>query len=855
MFYTNRKLMLLVLMNLKIIAILFVYVFFSLNISSVVATTCFCTSDKAVNTEENIDNSFLLTYDAEYNSINNSFSEHKNYLFQDVEYVSIQKPEDSIFLSNNAEDLNKHLASIVAKSFKWTESCELDVDATIVGFKYKQHYSKYVNKFESVLASSGYKKGSLYKGEETLEKIQLLISDVFTSWGYYNSTISVSADSTERVDRKVIVIDVVSDGERKSINKINFSGNTNESTLSLKFAISYMEACLWGNFTESSLYSRNMEEDLKKELRNYYLDHGYLKTEISVELVHYTDKTIGEVVDVNIFIDEGFCYKVNDTFVQCNEEQCFEHINIVQNIAVKFIFKGEVYCHKYVKRTIGAISDYCNSCGYINNKVILSLIFHEDTKCVDLQYDITIGRRVKVFKINFVGNYFTQDYVLRRCCTQQELDWINPNKIKSAKDIILNHKFGTSVKIKQSKPKTGGADFDFVDITYILREIEQTVVAFTATTDLTTYEISSIADCRLKNLFGTGQNLNTIIIRTPRLSSYSVDYINTRFENNRIGLGMRGTWRIGHDDYKLNKVFSKYKYSWFEDKMGYDTYLCYFLNRYHRLHIGVGGKHTKLYTNIELAPFELNEYLQKYYINGVANDYYVFFGSSYSSLDNPVWPNNGCVQQVEFKVTVPPTRPISYCRFDYYVNTFIELDNDENNGYILNLHGRLGYADTYGMYDPNGNSVPYPFLRNLHCDSSSWVRGLKLGSGGAILDNVISSSTRHDLRCGSNFAACLKTNLYIKSKYFRSFDEIFRPGLYLDIGTMFNTNDFLTKLQLDSVVPHRVGFGVTAVFKSPILGTPVELSIGRILNRQPTDNLEGDFFGFVFTVTVANCSL
>lgn len=801
-------------------------------------------------------NALLQQYDSMY-TVDSALSAHKDFLYPDVERVSLKKLEDSIYASNGLLELNTYLESSRDRDFKWTSSCEQDTKITLVGFVYKQHYTRYVSRFESVLAAGGYKKGTLYEGESTLENIKTLIDNVFVGWGYYNSTISVSAEYPVRKDRVVIVIDVKSLGERKYINKINFTGNKVESTFSLKFAISYMEACLWGHFTEASMYCRTIKKDIQRELLTYYKDNGYLKSKIKIKLVHYTDEVIGEVVDVNITIDEGLCYKINTVITQCEEEHSIKYRDIVQNIANKLVFKGEVYCHKYVKRTSSNISDYFKSCGFLNVKVYLFLDYldTDSDNYVDIKYVVTVGKRVKVRKINFVGNYFTQDYVLRRCCTQQESDWINPAKLDLAKDIMLNHKFGTSVRIKKSGLMKATETYDFIDITYVLREIEQTVVAWTSTTDLNTYEMSSIADCRFKNLLGTGQNLNLYVIRTASLSSYYFDYINTRFENNRIGIGVRGTWRVGHDSFKINKIMGNYKYAWFEDSKGCDMYLCYFLNRYHRFHVGIGGKDTRLFNNIELAPYELNDYLNKYYGKSTTNDYYVFAGSSYSSIDNPVWPNNGCVQQLEFHVTIPPTRPMNYFRFDYYINKFLELDNSENSGYILNLHGRLGFVDTYGMYDAVGNSVPYPFFRNLQCDSSSWVRGLQLGSGGAVINNEISGSTKHELYCGSNFAACLKTNLYIKSKYFRSFDHIIRPGLYIDIGTMFNTNDFLIKLQRADVVPHRIGAGVTAVFKSPVIGAPIEFSVGRILNKQVTDNLEGDFFGFIFTVTVANCSL
>lgn len=771
---------------------------------------------------------------------------------------------DKYSLSNPLNECENRITNeviVVEKSFFWGSEENNDIYPIIAGFNIKPAYTEYVNRFERVLSESGFKKGTYYTGDDILEGIRNLVYVDFEERGYSYPDINVSVDSPVREDRKIVTIEIKSIGGRDHIDKINIVGNKNVTTSIILNSLSCCEDNTLNNFTDSSLYTRRTEEIIYYDIKKLYFDLGYVKVDFNITVIPHFDIYRGGLVDINIIISEGVCYLLTDINVAVLENKDilnnvnvdlssveFNRLLIYRNkllyLCKSIVTVNEDFCYKDAEDGRLFILSYLKTKGYINVVVTIKIVVTESNNSVILKYVIQFNERVKVRFIVYKSNFKTQDLILRGCCTQQEGTWVSYEKLVLARDLYINRKFSSAVQLYYV-PITNSV----IDVVFEMMEIEQNVLAFNAITDTKLVNLHTEVDFRFKNMFGTGHDLKFYRGNDPAATIYTFEYLNTGFGGSRFGFGCRGNLRFGDNLYKMSEIFQKKEFTWFEDKSGFDFYITYLLGKYHRINLGAGVRDYFLHTNLNLAPYDLHNYIVKYYPKFTSRDYFVFIGYSYNSITNPLWPISGFLQEFEVSVCVPPTYPLKRYRVDYHFNKYISCDNGYFTNYILNLRGRGGYG---GLY--NESTATFPFFRNFHNDSGTWVRGVHSGSGGSLVDNVVSKGNLHTVSCGGNFSFCVKINVFLRSKYLRTFDSWLRPGFYTDVGVMLTTDPLLKNIQSKNVVPYRVGCGLTAMIKNPV-GSPIEFSIGRILNMQETDSLEFGLGGFIVNFTLVNTNL
>lgn len=749
---------------------------------------------------------------------------------------------------------------IVEKSFFWGTEENKDTYPIVVGFIIKPAYTEYVNRFERLLVESGFKKGTCYAGDVTLEKIRNLVYADFEEKGYNYPVVTVSADAPIRDDRKVITIEIKSRGERDHINKINIVGNKNVSTSTILTSLGCCEDNALNNFTDYSLYTKRTEEVIYYDIKKLYYDLGYVKMNLNINIVQHFNVYRGGLVDISITIEEGACYfltNINVAIIEGSDalENNFVNFNSIE-LCRLFIYRNKLlYLCKSIVTTNANFSykdaedgrlcilAYLKTKGYVNAVVTIKVVVGNLSNDIVLKYVVQFNERIKVRFITYKNNFKTQDLILRGCCTQKEGTWLNSPKLVMARDLYINRKFSSAVQLYYI-PVTSNV----VDVIYEMLEIEQNVLAFNAVTDTKLENLHTEIDFRFKNMFGTGHDFKFYRGNNPAATTYTFEYLNTGFGGSRFGFGCRGNLKFGDNISKMSVILQKKEFTWFEDKKGFDFYITYLIGKYHRINVGAGVRDYFLHTNLDLAPYDLYTYILKYYPKFSSREYFVFAGYSYNSITDSTWPASGFLQEFEVNVCVPSSYPLKRYRVDYHFNKYLACNVGFFN-YILNLRGRSGYG---GLY--NEPMATFPFFRNFHNDSSTWVRGIHSGSGGSLVNNIVSRGNLHTVSCGGNFSFCIKANVFLKPRCLRTFDKWVRPGFYVDFGVLLTTDPLLKSIQSKDVVPYRVGCGLTALLKNPV-GSPIEFSIGRILNKQETDILEFGLGDFIVNFTLVNTNI
>ena len=244
-----------------------------------------------------------------------------------------------------------------------------------------------------------------------------IINNILRVNGYYFSTVNTEIISNQ--NNTVDIIYNINRGEKAYIRNIKFIGDKKIKSKKLKRIILSEEAKFWKFLTRNKFLDINRIDLDKKILKNYYKNKGYYNVSIKSSSARIINKSNFQLIfNINAgerFFFNDFKLKLPNNFDKKN----FEHI---YNMFEKYKNK------KYSKRTV---RDLINE----TNDVILSKEFQfskafYDEKIIDnnkINITISIKETEKFFvnKINIMGNYITEESVIRNKILTDEGDPYN----------------------------------------------------------------------------------------------------------------------------------------------------------------------------------------------------------------------------------------------------------------------------------------------------------------------------------------------------------------------------------------------------------------------------------------------
>ncbi|MDH3492122.1 MAG: outer membrane protein assembly factor BamA [Acidobacteriota bacterium] len=259
-----------------------------------------------------------------------------------------------------------------------------------------------------------------------------LLRELLASKGYPNATVTVREEQVSATS--VAITFDIDQGNRSRIVKIEFEGNENFSDGELRKQLQLVQATgLISRFKgQDILELRKLEYDLDKNVRQYMFSKGYFNARIGepkvvglgykrtglpvlrllpLPLVTSKDDTLKIIVPVS----EGRVYRIGEVKITGNS--IFSEAQIQGIIGVK---KGEIADGKRLRKALFEdLSRIYGAQGFVNYspELVPRLTNSPDNPkegVVDLDITITEGKQYRLDRLEFVGNTFTRDNVLRR---------------------------------------------------------------------------------------------------------------------------------------------------------------------------------------------------------------------------------------------------------------------------------------------------------------------------------------------------------------------------------------------------------------------------------------------------------
>jgi outer membrane protein insertion porin family len=218
----------------------------------------------------------------------------------------------------------------------------------------------------------------------------------------------------------------IDEGPRYRVADIEFEGNQVFSDGYLRSHMKLVkELGLFTTFTSKDIYHKEkLEADLDRLRVLVYADNGYLKTRFGEPRVEEVGKVgtwvplfghKGQGLKIVIPIDEGRQYRAGQIKVEDNTEFTADEIKSVVGLKQGDVIKG----YSVVNKGIENLKKLYGSRGYIQFNANFLPDFHDDPNdpahgTADITFTMEEGKQYALHRLEFIGNSFTRDNVLRR---------------------------------------------------------------------------------------------------------------------------------------------------------------------------------------------------------------------------------------------------------------------------------------------------------------------------------------------------------------------------------------------------------------------------------------------------------
>lgn len=288
----------------------------------------------------------------------------------------------------------------------------------------------------------GISKEAVYDPVKARNAVRIL-RELLASKGYPNATVEVKEEEVSATS--VAITFDVDQGHRSRIVKIEFEGNEHFSDGELRGALQLVkETGLISRFQGQDILDlRKLEYDLQKNVRDYMFSKGYFQARIGepqveglgykrtgvpilkafpLPLVTSKDDTLKIIVPVT----EGKVFRVGDVKIEGNS--IFSEQQIQSVIGLQ---KGEVANGKRLRDAVYEdLKKIYGSQGFVQYNAEFDPEFKDNPSnpnegIVDITITIDEGKQFRLRRLEFVGNTFTRDTVLRREFLLNESDIYN----------------------------------------------------------------------------------------------------------------------------------------------------------------------------------------------------------------------------------------------------------------------------------------------------------------------------------------------------------------------------------------------------------------------------------------------
>ena len=540
------------------------------------------------------------------------------------------------------------------------------------------------------LSGAGIAEGQVYK-RSTLEAMKGELVRQYSSQGRYGAGVEVN---TQKRPRNTIDLSILIDeGQSASIREIKIIGNSLFSTDELLGTFELKEGGFFSFINNNNRYSKEKLEGDIENLESFYLDRGYLK--FSLESVQVSVSENKEDIFITYSIFEGNKFSIND--VKLIGDMPISEL-IYQPILDNLI--GQTYSQAQITSIESFLTSLLGNEGFTFAEVKGNPDPISDNDFVDLTFIVQPGSRTYARKINFSGNFLTNDEVLRREMRQFEGAWASDDRIENSK--IRLERLGYFKEVSVETIPIPGTE-DQVDIEFAVEEESTSSVG--GSIGYSDFGLNIGLNLSDNNYLGTGNRVQIGLNKSIYQDLYSISFFDPYFT-------MDGVSR-GYSIYMRETDYGEFNVAnYLTNSTGGGVQFSYPLNEIQRIGLNINYDSTEIEEGT-LPAREISDFLKS---EGSEFDVLKLQGIwSRVTLNRGLFPTNGSQLDLMFQLTVPGS-DLNY----YKVNIQNKLYRPLPFGnLVLGWDGSLGFIETFGDTELS------PFFENFYSGGPKSVRGFR----------------------------------------------------------------------------------------------------------------------------------
>lgn len=656
---------------------------------------------------------------------------------------------------------------------------------------------------QKILTDIGIIKGRVFD-PSALDKIeQGLKQQAYFAQGKYAVRITTRVTELEQ-NRVRIEIDI-SEGVVAHIREINIVGNTVFSDDRLLAELQLAVPDFWQIFSSSDEYSKpKLAADLET-LNSYYQDRGYIRFAINSTQVTITPDKKDIYVTVNV--TEGDQYKIKETKLAGDLKVPEKELR-----ALLLLKPGELFSRQTMTEGKDLITQRLGNEGYAFAKVRVIPDIDEKSKQVTLTYFVDPGKKVYVRRINFTGNYKTNDEVLRREMRLMEGSELSNSKLERSKVRLQRLAFIEDVNVdKEPVPGTE----DMVDLT--IRVSERLSGSFNIGAGYSQNQgFVFNMGLQMENLFGTGQQLGINFNNDSANTVYNVSFTDPYYTIDGVSRSFNFTYRqrdAAEED--INNFLS--------NTIGASVNYGVPLSEYDSIRLGFGYERTEIIRGAySTTSQDVRDLLATYGDNPDAdgnrealfNAMTLTASFTHDTRNRTVFATKGSQQSVFLDMTAPGS-DLEYYKLTYRTQFYFDIVDETT--FLIKTD--LAYGDGYGDTDS------LPLFERFFAGGLRTVRGFRNNSLGPI--DTISLDPR-----GGDIRTVAGAELVFAQPFMEKPPRSVRWSLFYDIGNVYLQDEGgFDREELRSAI------GVSFIWLAPI--GPLRFSWARPVETQDGDETEG----------------
>ncbi len=365
---------------------------------------------------------------------------------------------------------------------------------------------------------------SMYTRAKAQADVQRIL-DVYRRQGYYAT--QVDAQIIELDNNRIDLVFEIREGPETKVVGINFIGNQAFSDSELRGIITTTELSFLDFLKPTSVYDPDRFNLDRELLRRYYLKNGYADMRV-VSAVADVDRE-GKGFFLTFTIDEGPMYYFGGVDIESTLPS-FAPDSVRGRLLAH---AGDIYNAELVDKTAEALTVAVAEQGYAFGQVRPRIDRDPVKRTISIVFVVEQGPRVYIERINIVGNYRTEDYVIRREFRVAEGDAYNKIMVDQARQRLIGLGFFKDVKVN----KEPGSAPDRVVLNVALEEQSTGELSFAAGYSSAEGVIGEVSYTE-RNLLGTGQYLQVKVTGSFVSGGADVSWTEPRFLDRNMSFGV-----------------------------------------------------------------------------------------------------------------------------------------------------------------------------------------------------------------------------------------------------------------------------------------------------------------------------